>query len=148
MEWVELWEKPVDQLAVLEKLGGPYAAQIRSAALQAHVPPRLVAAVAYIENGRGNFRGAAHRVSPAGAIGVMQLMPSTAWNMLHVDPWDVRQNIEGAAKYLSYLLRQFHENEKLAVMAYNAGPTAIARGYRPLQAVAYARQVMRSMREI
>ncbi len=126
---------------VLRKLAGPYAVAVKKAAEKAHVPPKLVAAVAYVENG-GDFHGSATRVSPAGAIGVMQLMPGTAWGFLHVNPWSVQQNIEGAAKYLAYLLHQFHGDQRLAVMAYNAGPTAIARGYRPLAAVTYAQEVL------
>jgi soluble lytic murein transglycosylase-like protein len=63
------------------------------ASKQAHVPSRLVTAVVQVENG-GDFIGSAHRVSSAGAIGVMQLEPATAWGALHVNPWDVRENIE------------------------------------------------------
>ncbi|GEM_PF-3827822 len=129
----------------LRRLAGPYAVAVKKAAEKAHVPPKLVAAVAYVENG-GDFHGSATRVSPAGAIGVMQLMPGTAWGFLHVNPWSVRQNIEGAAKYLAYLLHQFHGDQRLAVMAYNAGPTAIAHGYRPLAAVTYAQEVLQKER--
>jgi len=135
------WGASPSHAKALHKLAGPYAVAVVRAARKAHVSPKLVAAVAYVENG-GNFVGSATRVSSAGAIGVMQLMPGTAWGFLHVDPWNVQQNIEGAAKYLSYLLHQFHGNQRLAVMAYNAGPSAIAHGYRPQAAVAYAQEVL------
>lgn len=123
----------------VRRLAGPYARLVLHAAHKSHVPARLVAAVAYVENA-GNFRGAASRVSPAGAIGPMQLMPVTA-DVLHVDPWNPRQNIEGGARFLAMLLHEFH-NTRLALMAYNAGPTWIAQGGRPEQARFYAKEVL------
>ena len=64
-------------------------------------------------------------VSPKGAIGLGQLMPATA-KELGVDPTDPMQNLEGAAKYLSQQLKRFGSPE-LALAAYNAGPTRVAR---------------------
>ena len=64
-------------------------------------------------------------VSPKGAIGLGQLMPATAQE-LGVDPTDPLQNLEGAAKYLSQQLKRFGSPE-LALAAYNAGPTRVAR---------------------
>lgn len=78
----------------LHKLAGPYAHMVKSAARKVRVPPILVAAIVYVENG-GNFYGSATRVSSAGAIGVMQLEPATAWDLLRVNPWDPRDNIQG-----------------------------------------------------
>lgn len=126
----------------IRHLAGPYAHLALAAARKAHVPPKLVAAVIHVENG-GNFHGSATRVSSAGAIGVMQLEPNTAWNMLRVNPWNARQNIDGGARYLAMMLRQFHGDVRLALMAYNAGPTWIANGGRPMAAVRYAKKVMR-----
>ena len=126
----------------IRRLAGPYAHLALAAARKAHVPPKLVAAVIHVENG-GNFHGSATRVSSAGAIGVMQLEPNTAWNMLRVNPWNARQNIDGGARYLAMMLRQFHGDVQLALMAYNAGPTWIANGGRPMAAVQYAKKVMR-----
>ncbi|MGK9452467.1 lytic transglycosylase domain-containing protein [Acidithiobacillus caldus] len=125
----------------LKALAGPYAHLVRVAAKKASIPARLVAAVVYVENG-GNFQGSAHRVSSAGAIGIMQLMPQTAWDVLRVNPWNPVENIEGGAKYLASLLNRFHGNVRLAVMAYNAGPSCIAQGYRPQVAVQYAHRVL------
>ena len=81
--------------------------------------PKLVSAVAEVESG-GN-QGAQ---SPAGAIGVMQLMPDTAAS-LGVNPYDKQQNIEGGAKYLRQMLDNFGGDVKKAVAAYNAGPNAV-----------------------
>jgi hypothetical protein len=64
-------------------------------------------------------------VSPKGAIGLGQLMPATA-KELGVDPTDPMQNLEGAAKYLSQQLKRFGD-PSLALAAYNAGPTRVAR---------------------
>lgn len=58
--------------------------------------------------------------SPAGAVGMMQLMPGTA-RELGVDPTDAEQNVEGGLRYLAWLLRRFGTVEG-ALVAYNAGP--------------------------
>ncbi|MEI4234690.1 lytic transglycosylase domain-containing protein [Roseovarius sp. D22-M7] len=63
--------------------------------------------------------------SPAGAIGLGQLMPDTARD-LGVDPHDVAQNLDGSARYLLMMLDQFGEGS-LALAAYNAGPEAVTR---------------------
>ena len=64
-------------------------------------------------------------VSSKGALGPAQLMPDTAAE-LGVDPRNVRENIFGGAKYLSQQLSRFGEMP-LALAAYNAGPTRVAR---------------------
>ena len=72
--------------------------------------------------------------SHAGAIGLMQLMPSTA-RELGVNPFVPEQNIEGGVRYFSQLLRMFGGVE-LALVAYNAGP-GFAQRYARGQAVLY-----------
>lgn len=133
--------KPVRRKGSLRLLAGPYAHWIRSAARNAGIPPALLAAVAYEENG-GNFQGAAHRVSGAGAIGVMQLMPDTAWKVLRVNPWNPRQNIQGAARYLARMISRFHGNLREALMAYNAGPTAVREHLASVSSRTYAERVL------
>ncbi len=92
---------------------------VKAASDKYQVDPKLVSAVAEVESG-GN-QGAQ---SPAGAIGVMQLMPETAAS-LGINPYDKQQNIEGGAKYLRQMLDNFGGDVKKAVAAYNAGPNAV-----------------------
>jgi soluble lytic murein transglycosylase-like protein len=66
-------------------------------------------------------------VSPAGAMGLMQLMPELAEEFGITDPFDPEQNIMGGARYLRQLLNMHDGNVRLAVASYNAGPGAVAR---------------------
>ncbi len=65
-------------------------------------------------------------VSPAGAIGVMQLEPATA-AALGVNPNNLVENIDGGVRYLSQLLRQFGGDVAQAVAAYDWGPGNVSR---------------------
>ena len=95
--------------------------QIASTAEQYGIPPSIALAVAQIES---SFNQSA--VSPAGAIGVMQLMPGTAGD-LGVDPTDLNQNIQGGIAYLQQLYAKFGD-WATALAAYNAGPGNIQAG--------------------
>ena len=64
-------------------------------------------------------------VSRKGAIGLMQLMPGTAALMGAKRPFEPEQNIEAGTKYLKYLMGRFKGDLRLALAAYNAGPTTV-----------------------
>jgi len=83
------------------------------------IDPALLKAIAKVES---NFNS--HVVSQKGAVGIMQLLPSTARLVGAENLFDPYENIYAAAKYLKYLLTQFQDLEK-ALAAYNAGPDAV-----------------------
>ncbi|WP_436698116.1 transglycosylase SLT domain-containing protein [Nocardioides sp. BYT-33-1] len=126
-------------VAARASAGTPYAELIDAAADRTGVPAGLIAAVARQESG---FDPRA--VSPAGAQGLMQLMPGTARGLGVTDPFDPAQAIDGGARLLRSLLDRFGRTD-LALAAYNAGPGAVSRygGIPPYQETqSYVRNVM------
>jgi len=124
--------------------GTPYADLFRSAARKYGVDARLLASVAKHES---SFNPKA--VSPAGAQGLMQLMPGTARGLGVDDPFDPAQAIDGAARMLRSLLKEFGRTD-LALAAYNAGPGAVRKydgipPYRETQN--YVRRIMSDLGE-
>ncbi|KXZ62641.1 lytic transglycosylase domain-containing protein [Acinetobacter venetianus] len=89
---------------------------IRQAAQQHGVSEGLIKAVMHTESG---FNIKAR--SPVGAQGLMQLMPATARRFNVSNAYDPQQNIFAGAKYLSWLLKRFNGDTRLAIAAYNAG---------------------------
>ena len=73
--------------------------------------------------------------SHCGAMGLMQLMPSTAQGLGVKNAYDAEQNIEGGTKYLKGLMDRFGNDKQLALAAYNAGPNAVKKygGIPPYQ---------------
>jgi hypothetical protein len=123
--------------------GRRFAGAIERAARAAGLDPRLLAALVWTESG---FR--ADAISDAGAIGLTQLMPSTAAG-LGVDPHDPVQNLEGGARYLAAQIRRFGSLE-LGLAAYVAGPGAVsaAGGIPSANAGAYVRRVLEHLADL
>lgn len=114
---------------------------IRRAASRYNLSPDLLRSVIRAESA---FQTDA--VSSAGAQGLMQLMPGTAKELGVSDPFDVRQNIDGGARYLRRMLDRFDGDIKLALSAYNAGPGAVEKyeGEVPYaETRAYVKRVLR-----
>jgi len=110
-------------------------AAISQTAQRYGVDPALALAVAQKESSLDpSARGA------AGEVGLYQLLPSTAHD-LGVNPWDVAENIEGGIRYLRALLDRFRD-VRLALMAYNAGPSRVQSGAVPASSVRYASDVL------
>jgi hypothetical protein len=94
----------------------------RSVARRYEMDEELVSAVVRAESG---FDPEA--ISHVGAIGLMQLMPTTAAEMEVADPFDPEQNLDGGVRYLKWMLDRFEGEVELALAAYNAGPAAVDR---------------------
>lgn len=112
--------------AALTTLEGPYppaafSEPLVKAAAFAAISPALLEALVWQES---RWRQGA--VSPAGAIGLGQLMPGTA-RQLGVDPHDPAANLMGAARYLREQLDRFDNDVERALAAYNAGPGRVER---------------------
>jgi soluble lytic murein transglycosylase-like protein len=93
---------------------------VQQAALANGLDPELVDLVIRMESGY-NPRA----VSPKGARGVMQLLPSTARAYGVADIFNPKENIRGGIRYLRDLLGRFDSDVRLALAAYNAGPEAV-----------------------
>ena len=66
-------------------------------------------------------------VSPKGAQGIMQLIPSTARRFGVSNSFNVQQNIEGGVRYLKYLMDLYHDDYVKVIAAYNAGEGAVTK---------------------
>ena len=129
--------------ANLPAAAAPWRSMIRSAATSAGVDPDLLTALVWVES---SFQPDA--VSPAGAIGLAQLMPGTAKG-LGVDPTNPAQNLDGAARMLHGLIEQFGRVDH-ALAAYNVGPNGLVRGLAEgrTPGAGYARAVAEKYRAI
>jgi len=100
----------------------PYGPLILEAADRYRLDGLLLAAVVQAESG---FDASA--VSPNGARGLMQLMPTTAASFGAPVAAEPAANVRAGARYLRYLLQRFGDDLELALAAYNAGPATVRR---------------------
>jgi soluble lytic murein transglycosylase-like protein len=121
------------------------ASLVDEAASRTGLSADLISSVIATESGNR-----ADAVSPAGALGLMQLMPGTARSLGVDDPLDPRENVMAGAEYLRRQLNRFGSVEK-ALAAYNAGPQAVTRfgGVPPYpETQSYVRRVLQSIRRL
>ena len=106
--------------ARMRKRALAYEPFIASTARKYRVDPRVLWTIAYLET---RFR--VDQVSPKGARGLMQFMPSTAKRFNLTNPYDALQSIDAAARYVSELTKQFNGRLDLVLASYNSGETAV-----------------------
>ncbi|OGI67725.1 MAG: hypothetical protein A2W18_15300 [Candidatus Muproteobacteria bacterium RBG_16_60_9] len=122
-----------------------YDRLIRRVAGEHEVDFALVKAVMHVESGFNPYAK-----SHKGALGLMQLMPTTAQRYGIDDAYDPVNNVVAGVKHLKYLLTMFNHKHKLVLAAYNAGENAVSR-YRGIppypETQAYVRKVMQYQKQ-
>lgn len=119
-----------------------YDALIVNTALKFDLEPSLIKAIIHVESAFDRFA-----ISRAGAMGLMQIMPTTAAHyQLKENQFNALRNIETGVQHMSILMTRYNKDKTLALAAYNAGETAVARygGVPPFEETQdYVRKVMR-----
>ena len=114
---------------------------VKQAAVKYNLTEKLIKGVIKAES---NFNPRA--LSPAGAQGLMQLMPATARELGVTDAFNIEQNIDGGARYLRQMIDRYDGDVAKGLAAYNAGPGTVDRyrGNVPYrETVAYVDRVLK-----
>ncbi|AEE13683.1 Lytic transglycosylase catalytic [Thermodesulfobium narugense DSM 14796] len=120
MSQVENDDKSFDKTQLKEAtVSSDWEKELPEIANEYGIKPSLLKAIVLAES-----NGNPNAVSPDGAVGLGQLMPSTARSLGVENPFDPIENLRGTAKYLSNLLKTF-KSVDLALAAYNAGPGSV-----------------------
>jgi len=114
--------KPGVNFGTLRLNSVAYQAEIRAAARDYGVDEAIVRAIIHAESAFNP-----NALSRVGAQGLMQLTPLTSRALGVTDPTNPRQSVAAGCRYLRQLLDRFNGNLALALAAYNAGPTVVAR---------------------
>ena len=102
----------------------PWRAYISYYASLYKVDPDLVSAIVYAES-----KGDPFRISRTGALGLMQIMPSTANYLGFEDVLEPEENISAGVKYIAWLINIYGETH--ALWAWNAGPSRVKKKHMP-----------------
>ncbi len=111
---------PAPRLQRMQDIAENYGVDILKATIGTDVSPALVLAVIGVESS-----GNRNAVSPAGASGLMQLMPDTANRFGVEDATIAEQNIKGGVAYLDWLMKKFNRDPVMVLAGYNAGEGAV-----------------------
>ena len=119
-----------------------FAPLIAQVALEYGLDVALMHAIITVESGYNP-----QAKSPAGAIGLMQLMPGTAARYGVRNIWDPLENLHGGARYLRFLMAMFPNKLDLVLAAYNAGEGAVQQAGMKIppyaETIAYVPSVIR-----
>ena len=98
----------------------PTEAMLAARAKEARIPADLVLAIAEVESNL-----ASHRISSAGAMGLMQIMPATADRLRLGDPFDAKESGAAGTRFLAELWARYRGDRPRVIAAYNVGPGAV-----------------------
>lgn len=100
-----------------------YDALIVSTSLKYDLEPAFIKAVIHVESAFDRYA-----LSPAGAMGLMQMMPATAANyQLSQDQFNPNRNVEAGVQHIKDLMDRYDNDKTLSLAAYNAGEGAVSR---------------------
>lgn len=98
----------------------PSQAMLAAQAKGTRVPVDLVLAIAEVESSFSS-----HRISSAGAMGLMQIMPATADRLRVADPFDAKESAAAGTRFLGELWARYRGDKQRVIAAYNVGPGAV-----------------------